>query len=244
MKTIVKFPYWMLLLGLVFSLPVFGQNSSECKSILRDAYALMAQQFQPQPDQVLYLKTATRMKLRQGGATSEAVAETYSNDEQSYLLSSEMEVYEDQQVSVTVVPANKSIYIRVAKPAPLKENQLRQLTAQYDSLLLYTATCECEHRQGEYWISLRLNARGQQLFKADWVEIWLDADRRILRRSKVHYLSPYPAEEMEIVFLAIEQGYPTTLLQDRPLNRIFRSGNQLRDAYRGYEIYDLRHRNP
>ncbi|MEL6142995.1 MAG: hypothetical protein AAFU67_15410, partial [Bacteroidota bacterium] len=90
----------------------------------------------------------------------------YANTEKSYLISDEIEVYQDNITTVSITPSNHSVFVGDSSPRLVKQARLQAMQPYQDTLLAYAEIKACTALEnGAEKVELVLKERGQRLFQ-------------------------------------------------------------------------------
>jgi hypothetical protein len=162
-----------------------------------------------------------------------------SRGRHSYLATAEMQVFQDKQTQVCIVPAKHTILLTRTPSAEmtpwLKYSQ--ELVAQ----ARITSTTLVSTRQGiQRHIVAVPPATDQLAGKVAAIEYWLDSRTDAMQKMKMVYPATYKLHSAAIVFERQEWKEMDAAVDTPAISQVVGPDSQLRSAYRGFTLQDLR----
>lgn len=242
--------YYSILLTLLSILPApallcQSRVDSDCKQLIKKVYRDLEDRYTQPDNGVFQWGYTTKIKMQEEDSWSVTNVSLFATAEKSFLISEQVEVYEDKRTTVSVIPSNKAIYIHDSTPGIQKKERIRQLTSFQDSLLLYSRVGNCQDMAGNRKkVELILNDTGKKIFNADKAIFILDIKKSTVVQTEMKYLPSHRMSQMIIVFHEDKKNYNANITDSSALGMVFGANGKLKDQYKGYKIYDSRKRTP
>lgn len=221
------------------------KNGDDCMAWLRKVYSSMEQNYHPSGDKAFYFSYSVNTQMKDG--SYEMSAELFSNNKKSWFISKEVEVYQDNSTTVSILPSRKMIYISDFTGKEKKEAQLKQLSFIQDTLFSLSKVTFCERvkteDQKEYKkLTLKLSAEGRKLFKVETMDFYVDEKKEQLKEVYVKYASGHTMKEMTVKFNEMKIVAHAEKLEGNLLSQVIDGNGNPKVAYKDYKITDNRSR--
>lgn len=242
MKTILAATY--LLFGLMPKMVAFDPCLKEVDAIFKAMYAQL-----PQKDKVVFVSyevvTTRRAQAPKGREESQrSMVKTYASQQQYRFISEDIEVYQDQEESFTVIPSRKVVYRAYAGIRGNGDERRRKMLQLQDSLFRNCDHVVCtkmsEAGTADKLVSLFPSKAWTDLTQITSVDYYLNSSKKELIRQVIHYTAFKKLKHVEYIFHEIDYDHKQVTLS-RPVKSLFMDGNKLRDTYKGYQLLDVRH---
>lgn len=220
-----------------------AQSGSDCLQWLRKVYRTMEQQYKPSAGKALYLNYEVSTLMNDGPFTM--TAELYSNEQKSWFISKEAEVYQDNSTTVSILPSGKTIFISDFTGKEEKEAKIKQLSFIQDTLFQLCKVSFCgkgEAGDGKEYkkITLKLSEEGRKLFKAEWMDFYVDERKEQLKEVYVKHIPGHPVKEMNVRFNKMEITAPPEKLNGSLLAQVLDENGRIKPMYKNYKLTDNR----
>lgn len=240
-----KFKITILLIPLFFTAELlFAQmGMADCKVWLRKVYSSMEQNFRPSENKVLHLGYQVTTQMKEG--SFEMSAELYSNNTKSWFISKDAEVYQDNSITVSVLPSKKLIYISDFTLKEQKESKLKQLSFVKDTLFYMANVTYCDNvkmNDGKECkkITLELSEMGKKLFKVESMDFFVDEKKEQLKEVFVKYIPANEIQEMNVKFIKMEMTNHSDKLNGTLLSNVMDGNGIKKPNYKNYQVTDNR----
>lgn len=202
----------------------------------------------PQNDQVAFVSYEVVTTSRPQGPKEQAesrrsMVRTYAGQQQYRFISDDIEVYQDQQESFTVIPARRTIYRSHSGVKGKGDERLRQMKQLQDTLFLHADHTSCTKLNttggADKLVTLFPAKKWTELTQIASVDYYLNSDKKTLVRQVIHYTNLKKLKSVEYIFREIDYNYKQVSLR-QPVKSLFMDGGKLRQRYAGYQLVDVR----
>ncbi len=212
-----------------------------CLDFLISSYKNLSTAFEPteQTTYIRYTVTST-MGAAYGSATHTTTAQVYANKDKSYMISSEIEVYQDQQHSVSILPNKKVIYINEFAGSVAKQTITDNMQLVQDTLFKLSRVVACDKlsQPGHKRIELAPNETGVRLFHIRSYTVWIREG--VVEKIRIRYSEDYKLSELVMRFEAVEPDHSSGILSKDVLTIVWDEHGNLNDQYRDFKVMDSR----
>jgi hypothetical protein len=243
------------LLALSFCLPSFWAQSQgfpekgqeDCLSQIRKLYQDIQERIHLAGDKVFYLEftVTTTLGEEYGNEKHQTTARLYANGHKSMFTSSEIEVYQDSSLTISIISDKKRIYLMDYRQHESKKAALQNIALFQDSLFALSSVTYCEEiirEDGSKHKKIRLavNENGQRLFQVKTLEFLIDADKNLVKHTTVTYVKPFYIHQVSVSYQTIDFDYSSGSLANNFLSLILDRQGKLQNKYQDYQLIDSR----
>lgn len=224
-----------------------GNNpgESECLKMVRSAYHHISETGKDGGiTRVRYAISSTATVMGKV-ATTKADIELLVAENRLQMTGGPMEVWQDEQVKVTLIPNRGLIYVGDTDPRRFKQAQSPLALALQDSLLAISQLEQCIEEKGNdgtilKHVELRLPEPFQTQARVSDIRITVNPANQMVQRVRVQYLPSSQIQEMEMNIHSIETNFQTDLFDQPVLLKFFDKQGTVRPEYAEYKIMDVR----
>lgn len=217
-------------------------SGNDCIPWLKKVYRSMEQAYRPTGDKMLYLNYDVTTVLSEG--SYQTAAELYSNRKKSWFISKEVEVYQDQSVTVSILPSRKIIFISDFTGKERKEMALQQFSLLQDTVFQLCNVSFCgkpeEAGKSDKQITLQLSEPGKKKLNVEEMDFYADEKKEQLNEVHIKYSSGHPIQAMIIKFNKMESSTYLEKLDGTLLTEIMDKNGNIKEKYKNYSITDNR----
>jgi hypothetical protein len=192
-----------------------------------------------------YMNITQTNKLTEqlGGQEHTSTMELTYNGKVSHLKSNEIEVLQDAQKTVSIIPNQQLVMINRSSLAEFKQSILMQTAALYDEVFTNAKVASCtkfkEAGVAHKRIVLELSAEKQKELNVKQLTYTINADIGAIKEVRVVYApNAGQLEYMIVKFNQLSYDKPTASLSASPTAELYNSTGQLRSRFSGYKIVD------
>ncbi|NQY09763.1 MAG: hypothetical protein HRT71_09650 [Flavobacteriales bacterium] len=170
-------------------------------------------------------------------------SKVYHSTNSSHMISDDVAVYQDQEVSIVIGKTEKTLLITQRGNKANKDKMVANSMAVADSLFSYCKVTSCKEvtikNKPALEITLVPNATGKRVVNAKQMIYTIDKASNLLRNVKIIFDQTYGVVEMEITYHNIDYNYPINKIKPA-ISYVFAVNGQLLEKYNSYRIKDLR----
>jgi hypothetical protein len=216
--------------------------AADCLDLVRHTYAQLRR---PAADGRVYRLhyTVHTVRRRQVGATeSRSTVEVLLNRHQVRLTSPELVSYQDEESSITILPAREVVMIGPSSRDLQREKRLQNLTLFQDELFdaAVVESCVSVPASGEdparKRVILGLDEDGRRRFPMRRITYEVDESGDRVRRVLMEYPQTHALDRVEITFHEIDYDYETRELDSPIRSAVFDGRGRLLEKYSDFEI--------
>ena len=158
------------------------------------------------------------------------------------LESHEMELYQDGELSVLVLPQSRTIYL-TPLDAKAREQRSSMLAGLNEAMLKGSDVVECadvREKGADRRIRLRAGESTRRLLRINTISYLVSSSAGRIRELAIQYLPGGQVDEVRMVFTSMTEGVDQAAF-DRPLlSNIYSAGGDLLPRLKGFRVMDLR----
>lgn len=168
------------------------------------------------------------------------------NTKQSRFYGADMEVYQNEENTVVVVPEDRSIFIQRTQKEQYKSLALGKLEFIQDTLFDMAKVLKCEETQltksGPKFlrIDLGFNTENQRLVPVERISFFINQQTNLVGQVFVKYTDGNPISIMKVAFTTIDFNHSAQELSTDPLDMVLSDRNKPLAKYETFEIQDIR----
>jgi hypothetical protein len=222
-------------------------NNSSCEQFLRNFYRSIPQL---SDDHAWYMNYTVVMAERDGGTTRSITTEVTMSTERMKMISNEMEMYQDEKYSVTVVPAEKKIYLADKQENGSTQKMLEMMAMLRDTLLFSRCDIEsCKDVRSSDGLMLKeivlvfkskIKNMISKRYPVERILLQFDQKTKKPYSFTTLFTAAYPLKSLTAIFHKIDYQISKDQLSFRAGEKYLTSGQKLRPAYNSYSIIDVR----
>jgi hypothetical protein len=216
---------------------------TECLDLVRGTYAHLSR---PAESGSVYRLLYTVHTVRRTPAAdpgSRSTVEVVMNRDQVRLTSPELVAYQDEESSITILPAQKIVSVGPSTLDLQRERRLQGLALFQDRLFDSVVVQGCEDlpvdagKAGKR-VVLVLDEEGRQRFPMHRITYDVDAQGDSVRRVLMEYPDSHALARVEITFHAIDYAYQTHDLDSPIRSAVFDAQGRLLPRYSAFTLID------
>jgi hypothetical protein len=230
-------------------IPADNPDSSDCLELIKKVYGKLTESVKPTSEKITHMNYTQTIKLNDniGGENYSSEVDLYTNKEKSYLISKEIEVYQDQQSSVSIIPNRRMIYISDYDGSESKKETIEHLAFLQDTLFSLCNVLECkdidQNNSTLKFIKLGVSGQGQQLFKIMFLTFYVNMENNSLESIKLEYTPNNKISYMNVTINLFDEDCKTDYLNTPVLSIVLQNNGMLLPAYQDYKLLDKRIKN-
>lgn len=218
-------------------------GESECLKMVRSAYHHISEAGKDGGiTRVRYAISSTATVMGKI-TTTKADIELIVAENKMQMTGGPMEIWQDEQVKVTLIPNRGLIYVGDTDPRRFKQTQ--SPLALQDTLLAMSKIEQCVEEKGKdgailKHVELRLPEPFQTQTRLSDIRITVDPANNMVQRVRIQYLPSSQVQEMEMAIQSIETNVKSDVFNQPVLQKFLDQHGNLRPEYAEYKIMDVR----
>ena len=234
---------------LVLFMSVNNVLAQDGKALLRKAFATM-DNMADRVDQDHILSLEYEMKITSqpyecaSSTTNRNKVKMVADGHRSYFSTGQMEIYQDQQNTVVIVPNDKEIYIKQTEEEAYKKRMLGNLEVLQNSLLqnseLISSTSSINPKGKKVQV-IKLSPSGKKVNQQpiEYLTYTIDQVTNQFTKIEVKYKQGNNISAMEISFSKMQLISEASQLKKIPIAQVMKNNHPL-EQYEAYIINDIR----
>ncbi len=222
-------------------------NNNTCLSYLKSLYSKMNDRSSLEENKIFYLNYTASITLDKENhfEKSTTTAEVYANKHKSFLISKEMEIYQDEKYVLSISPMKKQIFITNLIGKSNKNDKLKYISFLQDTLFSMSEVEFCDDTSSVNGkivkkVKLKVSEAGQKNFNISTIEFYINKQTDLFEKILIIYKPLFRVSKIEVIFNTIDYNYKTIKLDKNILSIVFDKNNRLNDKYSSYTLNDNR----
>jgi hypothetical protein len=224
--------------------PLLAQKN--CLEVLR-TIAKQASETQKNlnSNQITYLNYTIKNVYKEGRSDQKELIvenEILTGKGQYQMLTKQIQVYQNNKINVSVLPAKRVIYLTDADPRML-DQQMNQLSTFSDSITGYVANENCieiDHQHANQKIELTLNEKGLNKFGISSVVYLINSNSASIYSVTMNYKTHPDLKRLVMTYNKTEFDYKGDKFVTNVQSKFFDRNMQLKAVYKNYKLIDVR----
>jgi hypothetical protein len=228
-----------------FGASTLQAQEKTCIDEIKQIYTSMEAKMNALSGKKFYMSITQTNKLTEklGGQEHSSTMELTYNGNVSHLKSSEIEVVQDAQKTVSIIPNQRLVMINKSSLAEFKQAILMQTSSLYEEVFANAKVASCTKfkQSGVAFkrIVLDLSPEKQKELNVKQLIYTINVDQAAIQEVKVFYApNAGQLEYMVVQFNQVSFDRPTATLSASPTAELYNSAGQLRSRFSGYKIVD------
>lgn len=217
-------------------------QAQECLDQLKQLYKTMEEDMTRNEGNVFHLKYQMTNVLGadKGGQSMSTKVEILSQGNKSYYISDQASIFQDAQLTYTVMPSEKEIIITPNKGESIKQARLNQITAMQERILTVAKlkSCNTVSKNGKnlQQIVVVLPLEDQKSTKIQEISFLVDLGSASLFESTITYVQEGDLVSSKMIYETIDYNSATNRLQKPVAGEVFISGQEPISQFKGYKV--------
>ncbi len=241
---VFAWPPSTLLIITVFTLHFifyFGATSSFAQNCRQQVENLYVENAQANREAYL-LDYSVNIRYREAGLVHTERLKLGVKDGKARVESTNYEIYQDQEVMVSVLHDQKTLFISDKVEGLIREKQVMNIMSLQDSLISNASMIQCETvmLDGKELVraKITLGEEVRNKHAIDQFSLWFDLEGESMQLARVTYKKG-PITSLEVKVHKYDKHFKGTTFQGNALEQVF-DGQVLRIPYRNYKLIDAR----
>lgn len=232
-----------LVLALALGTQPGAAHADDCVADLKSLYQHLEERITPRNGRSssVIFSVRTRMRTSDGGETRDSRVRLVANESRFYLVSEEVEVYQDLSVglTVTILRSQKRIVITGADDAEVRVQRTRDLIAVQGRVIDESTLVYCTEDGPKRHIKLAANAASTRSSGVLSYSFVVEPEANRLQRVRTDFIDGHAIESIELTIEEIDMDYSGDDLSRTPGEMVFDRRGKLMTRFQRFEVVDL-----